>query len=660
MIALPKTRTRLGGIAGDAELVSQLATALFLEPEDLMRHPDHADTTPLVYVGSWQPESEQELNKRCFEAKRPWLRVRFEGMFVEIGPFTLPDAPGCLACAETRRYRASEFPKGWLALQKTLNQKTGFKAQSSSGLLTGAAHAVLAQIIAAELQTFHDNPADLQTHRAVLRLDLDDLHLQRHPFLSEPHCETCGRREADSRDTAEIRLRAQPKVRADSFRLRDLKSEDQSLRSHYVDEHLGMVRRLTKHPGNLYSNASAATLYPHNTDPDRGFGRALDFQSSQLSALMESLERYGGMRPNAKRTVVRGSFAELGDDALDPSTLGLHGADQYALPGFPFVPYDPKTQTAWVWGYSFSKRQPVLVPQNIAYYGLPSEAPAFSYECSNGCALGGSLEEAILYGIMEVVERDAFLIAWHARLELPEIDLQSVCNVTLRLQLERLRHQSGFELRAFNATLEHGVPTVWLMAVNPDPIPGSPSLLCAAGTHLSFERAIANAIGELAPNTGFFGEHYAQHLEHVQKMLDDPALCARLEDHQLLYAHVDARAELEFLLKRTQRVSIAQLEASTPPHPALNDLRDDLEHLMARFLKTGQDIVVVEQTSPEHAELGFHCVKVIMPGYLPMTFGHKYRRLHNLPRLLEVPQRLGYASTSLTMNDLRIVPHPFP
>ena len=49
----------------------------------------------------------------------------------------------------------------------------------------------------------------------------------------------------------------------------------------------------------------------------------------------------------------------------------------------------------------------------------------FVYETSNGCALGGSLEEAIFHGIMEVVERDSFLLTWYAKLPLPRLDLSS-------------------------------------------------------------------------------------------------------------------------------------------------------------------------------------------------------------------------------------------
>lgn len=86
------------------------------------------------------------------------------------------------------------------------------------------------------------------------------------------------------------------------------------------------------------------------------------------------------------------------------------------------------------------------------------------YETSNGCAIGGSLEEAIFHGILEIVERDAFLLTWYAKLPLPRLDLSSANDTELQLMIQRLRTITGYELHAFNATMEHGIPSLWVIA----------------------------------------------------------------------------------------------------------------------------------------------------------------------------------------------------
>jgi len=80
--------------------------------------------------------------------------------------------------------------------------------------------------------------------------------------------------------------------------------------------------------------------------------------------------------------------------------------------------------------------------------------------------------------------------------------------------------------------------------------------------------------------------------------------------------------------------------------------------LIKSYLTCGTDIVVVDQTAPEHRPCGLHCVKVLMPGILSMTFGQHNRRV-NLERLRQIPASLGYHSQPLTEAEINPHPHPF-
>jgi ribosomal protein S12 methylthiotransferase accessory factor len=82
--------------------------------------------------------------------------------------------------------------------------------------------------------------------------------------------------------------------------------------------------------------------------------------------------------------------------------------------------------------------------------------------------------------------------------------------------------------------------------------------------------------------------------------------------------------------------------------------------VVGRLLDLGLDVLAVDQTTPEHRAGGLAAAKVLVPGLLPMTFGHAHRRLAGLPRLLTVPQRLGYADRPLAAGAVRTLPHPFP
>jgi ribosomal protein S12 methylthiotransferase accessory factor len=51
---------------------------------------------------------------------------------------------------------------------------------------------------------------------------------------------------------------------------------------------------------------------------------------------------------------------------------------------------------------------------------------------------------------------------------------------------------------------------------------------------------------------------------------------------------------------------------------------------------------------------------VIVPGTLPMVFGHASRRVHGLSRVVNMPYRLSRAAQPLKWSELHEDPHPFP
>ncbi|WP_217582326.1 YcaO-like family protein, partial [Lysinibacillus sp. GbtcB16] len=70
-------------------------------------------------------------------------------------------------------------------------------------------------------------------------------------------------------------------------------------------------------------------------------GRSFSYAESELTAILEGLERHCGITPRGKRTVIYDSYNRVADQALEPSTVGLYSKEQYAQPDFTFEPYDP-------------------------------------------------------------------------------------------------------------------------------------------------------------------------------------------------------------------------------------------------------------------------------------------------------------------------------
>ncbi|WP_031033964.1 YcaO-like family protein, partial [Streptomyces sp. NRRL WC-3725] len=114
-------------------------------------------------------------------------------------------------------------------------------------------------------------------------------------------------------------------------------------------------------------------------------------------AYLEGLERYAGTHRRRGTSPVVDSYANLSGQALNPADCGFYAPETYASD--PLVsPFDPDRAIPWVWGHSLRDDRPVLVPARLAHYSAGVDADNFVFECSNGCATGGSLEEAILFG----------------------------------------------------------------------------------------------------------------------------------------------------------------------------------------------------------------------------------------------------------------------
>lgn len=603
----------------------------------------------LVLHDAWHPSVHREAEQILQTAGIPWLRgfVAFgEGV---VGPLVRPGMPGCSQCADTRRLMAGRDRKEMWMLQQRLSESGGKPHDewaSRIGLLQ------LTNLLVEESRRM------LQGNRArseerVFFLDMKTLKCTSHFFLPDPQCPVCGRMPDDSREAARISLQPSPKISESSFRCRSLKDLKEVLVEDYLDYKTGFLNG--KMMDLVSPFADVSVNLPMFDQDEATAGRTHSYADSELTAIMEGLERYCGMAPRSKRTVIRDSYRNLAGQALDPVTVGLYAKEQYERPGFAFQPFDPDRQYDWVWGYSFLQERPILVPQMLAYYSSCC-GQGFVYETSNGCALGGGLEEAIFYGIMEVVERDAFLLTWYAQLPLPRLDPYSAGDRELELMVERLQTVAGFDLLFFNATMESGIPSVWVLAKNLKP--KGLNLICAAGAHPDPVRAAKGAVHELSGMMLTLDEKFEANREEYARMLHDPSLVRGMEDHSMLYGLPEAQERLRFLLEENRPLRTFEEEFSrTPLH---SDLTEDLKGILQTFRRLNLDVIVVDQTTPELQRNGLHCVKVLIPGMLPMTFGYHLARVTGLERVLKVPAQLGYAKRPLLPEQLNPHPHPFP
>ena len=580
------------------------------------------------------------------------LHVGMSGALAFVGPWTPDASTGCARCAGLWRLDVE-------------GDTAPDRGEPAAFPLWANAFALLADAAA------HD-PADLRL--ALTALDCRTGEVTRHTFVPHPDCAHCfpdgvgldGSGASDvPRAPGEPDLDTPSPLVGDALRTRRMDRD--ALRARLLDFRFGPAAHVYRDEESPLALMTCEAVAPGHTRREGGYGRSTRFSDSEIPAFLEGVERVtGGHRHNGAPTVV-GCHADLADDAVDPARLGLHEPEWYGHPAFDLVPYAPDVRTSWVWGWSTLERRRVLVPEHVAYWHAGTEDTRFLYESSNGCAVGGTLEEAVLYGLCEVVERDAFLLAWYSRTRLREIDAAAGADPRLA-HLTDLLDERGLRLRVLDLTSDLGVPTALAMVTAREEAVRSglaPALSLATGTHPDPGRAIMAAVEETATNALMYPKWVRMResvgVERCRPMLDDFTLVRTLDDHTGMHGLWEARPHWEFLDSPTGTVSAEEFADGRPSSFAGADLTAVLRERLDAVHALGLDVIVVDQSSAPYADAaGVRSVKVIVPGALPMTFGHTHRRTRSLDRLTRASALFDGGVPWERHGQVHPVPHPFP
>ncbi|MFJ2751128.1 TOMM precursor leader peptide-binding protein [Streptomyces sp. NPDC087297] len=605
-----------------------------------------------VLLTHWTLGLAEELSRHALSRPLTLVPVRHDGALAVIGPVLRPGGAACLVCTEYQRLATAGGRVPWQSPKLTL-------AGVPSPALNPAALALVQELLepppphpgeddSAVVHIVHQGRATWSTHRV-------------RPVGG---CAVCHPLPPDTPDRLHP-LPSRPRPLPDPALLRapNPRTTGAALREALHDERFGPVRLLHRFEDSAFSLTSAIVTDGRSVD-DGGHGRARTYPDSERIALFEAVERHAGMRPTGRRTALRASFAELGPErALDPERLGLPDPAHHGHPGSPTVPYTPDLPLHWVHGWSLTHRRPTAVPEHVAYWDVPGpERPRVVYESSNGCGLGNSPEEAALYGLFEVAERDAFLMAWYAATPLRRIHLPA--DDTDTLLLADRAAAAGYRLLLLDATNDFAVPAVLAVCRYEGGHRQAPRMFLAAGAHHDPRAAIRSAVAEVVTNVleaphRSFAQGGPRDAERLRPMLEHPELVLTLDDHVGLGTLPEADPRLEFLFADTPAVPVAEAWPGAPePVPDLSDL---LTGTVERLARAGLEVITVDQSEPGLRDrFGLHCVKAVVPGALPMTFGHVNRRTLGLTRLLDVPHRLRRTPRPARHEELPLHPHPFP
>ncbi|NJD76585.1 MAG: YcaO-related McrA-glycine thioamidation protein [Candidatus Methanoperedens sp.] len=224
-------------------------------------------------------------------------------------------------------------------------------------------------------------------------------------------------------------------------------------------------------------------------------GKGANETNARISAIMESFERCLAEQPevsiNLPRIPLNTERATDTYESLSESYPTLY-PDTLLLPR----PFSGFTTLEWVMGFDLMNDIEVFVPANAVFHPYePLGGNKIFRSNTNGLASGNTIEEAVLHGLLEVIERDALSIAEFTHNPGREIVLSESdgLNYVLKKKLE----DAGIKVKLWLLDSDVDIPTV--VTALDDTVLRDPALLVmGAGSHLKPEIAVTRALTEAA------------------------------------------------------------------------------------------------------------------------------------------------------------------
>ncbi|HET9138395.1 TOMM precursor leader peptide-binding protein [Actinophytocola sp.] len=575
---------------------------------------------------------------------RTWLLAKPVGAKVWLGPVFQPSEPGCWNCLAVRlwAHRNAE------AVAQSELGRHGPAPRPAATI--PALRAMALNMIALEATKWLSGYRH-SSQRCVWTFDSLELRAEPHELRPYPQCVACG-------NPALVRMQARRPVVLGSRRKASYSAGHRSLTAdqvlaryrHLISPVTGVVKEIQRHdhgPEFFNSFRSGPNVAARARDVNslratmrmENGGKGVNAVHAQASALCEAIERHcGSFQGDEER--VRGSLRSLGEWAIHPNSSMLYDDRQYrdrsrwnATHGpFQYVcePFDEDAVMDWTPVWSLSQRRHRLLPTSLLYYGAPDEpGPHYLHADSNGSAAGSSLEDAVLQGLLELIERDAVALWWYNRTRAPGVDLDAFGDPWID-ELREVYAGLGRQVWVLDLTSDFGVPVMAALSSRTDQEPEE--IMLGFGAHLDPRLALRRALTELN-----------------QLM---PVLLAARSDGRYQCDDPD-------MADWWQHASLATASylVPDPDEPALGprdyryvqraDLLDDLTALQAKVESLGMELLVLDQTRPD---IELPVVKVLVPG-----MRHFWSRL-GPGRLYDVPVRLGRLAEATPYAGLNPVP----
>ncbi len=586
------------------------------------------------------------FNRNAVEKGQSWMLVNPVGVEIWLGPMFIPGKTGCWECLHQRL--EINFPvQSFYQNQKNSAERLSKPFSGFSPTFATAASLSALEVI----KWLYDGNND-QLEGRLVSFDMPALKTESHELVQRPQCSACGDGVAHRLTPIVLDKRSvSAEERLGGYRET---SPEETLKRyfHHISPITGVVQELKP-----YHRMNGAPVFNFSSGHNLAFrsknffwlnqhirsasgGKGKTPEQAKTGALCEAIERYS-LAYQGDEYVVRSTFEALGDEAIHPNvcmnysdrqfdnrlTLNQDFSHFYAL-----VPirFDTSRIMEWVPVYSLTEEKFKYLPASFCYAQYPAEDEhhPFAFPDSNGCAAGNSIEEAILQGFLELVERDSVAQWWYNCLRKPGVDLTSWNNPYF-IRLSDFYHSRHRSLYVLDLTADLNIPTFGALSHRQDG--GPENIVFGFGAHVDAEIALERALVELNQLLPIAAVSEAQRTKG-QYLTRDQNFVSWLNDASL--------EKMPYLAPDpgTPQKRAEDFKLICPP-----TITDSVRFCIQKAEERGLETLVLDLTRPD---IGLPVVKVIVPG-----MRHFWPRL-GPGRLYDVPFEIGLLERKLKEEEL--------
>ncbi|MBE9470136.1 MAG: YcaO-like family protein [Chloroflexi bacterium] len=353
----------------------------------------------------------------------------------------------------------------------------------------------------------------------------------------------------------------------------------------------------------------------NNATQRQSMGKGSSPEQAEASALMELIERFSYANFPRPGDFLKATYDNVDDKSI-PFDYFFFVPNKEAT-----VPEENKTRFtelpfSWVPAYSLQQERDFLIPYE--WFA--------DIQGTNGLSAGNTLDETILQGLCEVVERHVSSVVNTKREPVPTIDMTTVKDPVARDLLRRfLSH--GIRMVFKDFSLDTGIPTVGGIAYDPSSFPKSEIVFCAA-TATDPEKALIRVLTEIQQMA----------IDYFRQDYYAGGILPKFRTIQ----------EARYLLSEDNLVPIDSL-----PDVSEADMKKEIEKCTTALTAIGYEPLVINIT---HPTLEIPSVFVIIPG--SEQHDNLSRDLNTYYYIGRRLQHLGYFELAIDWYQKSIFEHP--